>query len=256
MGYFIYEIRNIINGKRYIGCSKHIKVRFIKHKSRLKNNKHKNSYLQNAYNKYGKDNFEYNILLKLNSESDMYEKEKELISENDNLYNLAEGGLGGDTFTSRSDEYKAITREKLSKSSKISNEKNKSLHSENTTKLWLDEEYREKVLKGVRENAKNPEYRDKLSKGVKKALENPDVKQKWSDCKKGSKNGRWKGTLTILKDDGILETYESIMEASRQTGINRDTISRKTKDGKQYKNKHSKYNGCTFQLDAGGGCDA
>ena len=59
----------------------------------------------------------------------------------------------------------------------------------------------------------------------------------------------------ILKDGEILEVHESIVEASRQTGINRDTISKKTKDGKQYKNKNSKYNGCTFQLDTGG-CDA
>lgn len=250
MEYFIYEIRNIINGKRYIGCSKDVTVRFTKHKSRLKNNKHINSYLQNAYNKYGKSNFEYNILFKLNSESDMYKKEKELILENDNLYNLAEGGLGGDTFTNRSEESKAITREKISKASKISNDKNKSLHSENTTKLWQNIEYREKVLKGVRENAKKPEYREKLSKGVKKALQNPEIKQKWSDCKKGSNNGRWNGYLLICKDGEVIEKHESIIEASRQTGINRDTISKKTKDGKPYKYKDSKYNGCTFQLDA------
>lgn len=256
MEYFIYEIRNIINGKRYIGCSKDVSVRFIKHKSRLKNNKHKNGYLQNAYNKYGESNFQYNILFKLNSESEMYEKEKTLISENDNLYNLAEGGLGGDTFSNRSEESKEITREKLSKTSKISNDKNKTLHSENTSKLWENDEYREKVLKGIRENAKNPEYRQKLSKGVKKALEDPKMREKWSEVKKGSNNGRWKGSLIIFKDGEILEVYESTIEASRETGINRDTISRKTKDGKQYKNKNSKYNGCTFQLDAGGGCDA
>jgi group I intron endonuclease len=205
MEYFIYEIRNIINGKRYIGCSKDVTVRFTKHKSRLKNNKHMNSYLQNAYNKYGKSNFEYNILFKLNSESDMYKKEKKLILENDNLYNLAEGGLGGDTFTNRSEESKAITREKLSKASKISNNKNKLLHSKNTTKLWQNEEYKEKV-----------------SKGIKKALQNPEIKQKWSDCKKGSNNGRWNGYLLIYKDGEVLEKYESIIEASRQTGINRD----------------------------------
>lgn len=256
MEYFIYEIRNTINGKRYIGCSKNISTRFIKHKSRLKNNNHKNIYLQNAYNKYGEDNFEYNILFKLNSETEMYKKEKELISENDGLYNLAEGGLGGDTFTNRSEESKAITRERLSKASKISNEKNKSLHSDNTTKLWQNDKYREKVLKGVRENAKKPEYREKLSEGVKKVLEDPKMREKWSEAKKGKNNGRWKGYLVICKGGEVLEKYESIVEASRQTGINRDTISRKTKDGKPYKNKNSKYNGCTFQLDAGGGCDA
>jgi len=239
MEYFIYEIRNIINGKRYIGCSKDITVRFTKHKSRLKNNKHVNSYLQNAYNKYGKSNFEYNILFKLNSESEMYKKEKEFISENDNLYNLAEGGLGGDTYSNRTEEQMEITRKKLSDIAKVRNQKNIELHRENTSKLWENEEYREKV-----------------SKGVKKALQNPEIKQKWSDCKKGSNNGRWNGYLLIYKDGEVFEKHESIIEASRQTGINRDTISKKTKDGKPYKYKNSKYNGCTFQLDAAGGCDA
>jgi group I intron endonuclease len=239
MEYFIYEIRNIINGKRYIGCSKDVTVRFTKHQSRLKNNKHVNSYLQNAYNKYGKSNFEYNILFKLNSESDMYKKEKELILENDNLYNLAEGGLGGDTYSNRTEEQMEITRKKLSDIAKVRNQKNIELHRENTSKLWENEEYREKV-----------------SKGIKKALQNPEIKQKWSDCKKGSNNGRWNGYLLICKDGEVLEKHESIIEASRQTGINRDTISKKTKDGKPYKYKDSKYNGCTFQLDAGGGCDA
>lgn len=248
MGYFIYEIRNIINGMRYIGCSKNVKKRLINHKSTLRNNKHKNSYLQKAYNKYGEENFEYNILFKLDNEEDMYEKEKYLISENKDLYNLAEGGLGGDTFTNRSEESKVITRERLSKASKLSNEKNKSLHSENTTKLWQDDEYRKKVLEGVRANSKKPEYREKLSKGVKKALEDPEIRKKWSDCKKGSKNHGWLGYLLILKDGDIIEKYEGIIEASRVTGINRDTIRKKTKDGKQYKYKDSKYNGCTFKL--------
>ena len=104
--------------------------------------------------------------------------------------------------------------------------------------------------------AKKPEYREKLSEGVKKVLEDPKMREKWSEAKKGKNNGRWKGYLVICKGGEVLEKYESIVEASRQTGINRDTISRKTKDGKPYKNKNSKYNGCTFQLDAGGGCDA
>ena len=248
MGYFIYEILNTINGKRYIGCTKNTEKRFSQHRRALDANKHKNGYLQNAYNKYGSDNFQYNIIIVFNSEDDMYLNERKMISESDHIYNLTEGGLGGDTFTNRSEESKAITRERLSKASKINNEKNKSLHSENTTKLWKNDEYRKKVLKGVRENAKKPEYREKLSKGVKKALENPDIRQKWSDCKKGKNNGRWKGSLIIFKGGKILEVHESIMGASKATGINRDTISRKTKDGKSYNNKNSKYNGCTFKL--------
>lgn len=49
----IYKILNIKNGKFYIGSSNNIKVRWSQHKTLLKNNKHENKYLQNAWNKYG-----------------------------------------------------------------------------------------------------------------------------------------------------------------------------------------------------------
>lgn len=58
----VYQIRNIVNNKIYIGSSNDLRIRFISHKSLLKNNRHFNIYLQNAYNKYGKDNFIFEII--------------------------------------------------------------------------------------------------------------------------------------------------------------------------------------------------
>lgn len=58
----IYKIVNKIDGKYYIGSSQNITKRWYSHKTHLKHNKHWNSYLQNAYNKYGVDNFEYIIV--------------------------------------------------------------------------------------------------------------------------------------------------------------------------------------------------
>ena len=58
----IYQIRNLINNKIYVGSSKNIQIRFYNHRSKLKNNKHNNTYLQNSYNKYGKENFVYEII--------------------------------------------------------------------------------------------------------------------------------------------------------------------------------------------------
>ncbi len=49
----IYAIRNVWNGKIYVGSSKNIKNRKSAHWSDLKRNKHPNSKLQNAWNKYG-----------------------------------------------------------------------------------------------------------------------------------------------------------------------------------------------------------
>ena len=58
----IYTITNIINNKIYVGKSKNIKYRFTEHLKCLENNKHHNIYLQNAFNKYGKEAFKLEIL--------------------------------------------------------------------------------------------------------------------------------------------------------------------------------------------------
>lgn len=58
----IYCIQNMINGKRYIGSSKDIYVRFSQHKGELNKGKHINTLLQRAWNKYGKENFKFYIM--------------------------------------------------------------------------------------------------------------------------------------------------------------------------------------------------
>lgn len=93
----IYKIVNIVNDKIYIGQSKHIKQRWCEHKKELKKNKHRNEYLQRAWNKYGESNFIHEII-ELCDESELDEKEVYYInfynSMNPNKgYNLHSGGL-------------------------------------------------------------------------------------------------------------------------------------------------------------------
>jgi len=58
----IYQIKNLINNKVYIGKSKSLKQRLNVHLSELRNNKHHSFHLQRSVNKYGIENFEYSIL--------------------------------------------------------------------------------------------------------------------------------------------------------------------------------------------------
>lgn len=58
----IYKIINKIDGKYYVGCSRNIQSRWIRHKYVLRKNKHENKYLQRAWNKYGEENFEHVIV--------------------------------------------------------------------------------------------------------------------------------------------------------------------------------------------------
>jgi group I intron endonuclease len=58
----IYIITCIVNNKHYIGKSVHYLHRIGQHKIALKENKHHSYHLQKAYNKYGIDNFIFEIL--------------------------------------------------------------------------------------------------------------------------------------------------------------------------------------------------
>lgn len=58
----VYRIQNIIEDKNYIGKSWNIERRWKEHITTLKSNKHINSKLQSAFNKYGLDSFEFTIL--------------------------------------------------------------------------------------------------------------------------------------------------------------------------------------------------
>jgi group I intron endonuclease len=59
----IYKIENLVNGHCYIGQSVDLKTRKGQHFNYLLKNKHKNKYLQRAYDLHGKENFVFEILL-------------------------------------------------------------------------------------------------------------------------------------------------------------------------------------------------
>jgi len=58
----VYMIKNIVNNKQYIGSSKNINERWVKHKFTLNNKKHCNKHLNSAWNKYGEDNFIFSVI--------------------------------------------------------------------------------------------------------------------------------------------------------------------------------------------------
>lgn len=76
MSAYIYIIENLINHKKYVGQTKNPKVRKSSHFSKLRNNKHINKHLQNAWNKYGEKNFEFKIILECEDFEANYLEEK------------------------------------------------------------------------------------------------------------------------------------------------------------------------------------
>lgn len=76
----IYKFTNSVNGKVYVGSSVNLKQRLAVHKSTLRSNTHDSSYLQRAYNKYGENNFTFEIIEYCN-ESIIVEREQHWIDE-------------------------------------------------------------------------------------------------------------------------------------------------------------------------------
>ncbi len=185
--FLIYEIQNKINGHKYIGCTKQINRRWKEHKIALNNNKHKNPKLQAAWNYYGEESFQFIVIETLETETDMFDREAILIEGGINLYNIADGGYGGDRFT---------------------NNPNK-------------EDYRDKLSKAQIKRYSNPSER--LKSNVFKNLTPEQLierKKVWSKAQTGKNNSRFKWDIPVLQID--LNTNEVIKEYEYPRLVNED----------------------------------
>lgn len=128
----IYCIENKVNGKKYIGQSAELNERKRSHFSMLKNGNHYNRHLQNAYNKYGKKNFEFKVILYAEP-NELTKYEQGFIDKHkpEELYNICLECVNSPLGVKASDE----TRRKLSivHTGKPSGMKDKH-HSEETKK--------------------------------------------------------------------------------------------------------------------------
>lgn len=116
--YYIYITTNLINGKQYIG----------QHYGKL-NDKYigSGSLLKKAIEKYGKNNFKKDILEICDSYDTMNEAERRWINfynavNDENFYNIAEGGFNSNPCAGLSEEAKEQRRKKLSEA--VKGEKN------------------------------------------------------------------------------------------------------------------------------------
>jgi len=111
----IYQIRNLINGKVYIGSSIDIDKRWKKHVRELKNLIHPNQHLQSSWNKYGEESFIFEMIEDVCDDKLLLKCEQKYL---DNLkkddYNMVRDARGGSRGRFVSDE----TRKRMSDSHK------------------------------------------------------------------------------------------------------------------------------------------
>lgn len=90
----VYKFRNIINGKIYIGSSCNCKNRERVHLKSLRNNIHHSITFQRAFNKYGEENFVFEILeyVEIKENETKVEFGKRLTKEREQFYLNKYGG--------------------------------------------------------------------------------------------------------------------------------------------------------------------
>lgn len=145
----VYQIKNNINNKSYIGSTQCLHKRCYEHYRSLKNGKHVNKYLQNSYNKHL--DFEFVILEEVEKLEHLTEREEFYIQR----YKTNQNGFG---FNLR----------------KVS-ESNRGLTMSAETRAKLS-----KFHKGKKKPPKTQEYRDKVSKFFKGRLLTAEHKEKIS----------------------------------------------------------------------------
>lgn len=196
----IYCIENKVNGKKYIGQSINIEQRIKDHLSHLKRNKEPSLALQNAWNKYGENNFNIYILeeckVDLLNEKEIYYIESNFSHTSQQGYNISFGGNAPMKGRIVSKE----TREKI-RISRIGIE----FTEEHKRNLSLGQT-------GVKRKPRSKEHCEKISKNRKGKLFTEEHKKKLSNARRGIKRSsssllKFSNTMTGTKRDTSTSKY-------------------------------------------------
>ncbi len=159
MRYTIYQTTNKINGKIYIG----------KHQTENLNDSYLGSgiALRNAIKKYGVENFEKIILFDFDTEQEMNDKERELITEEfvkrKDTYNKGVGGEGGPHFKGKKHSVESIKKRTESrKGFKLSTEARQKISEANRRRI-ISEETKRKIAEKAKGRKHSNETKKKLS---------------------------------------------------------------------------------------------
>ncbi len=195
--YAVYEILNIINGKRYFGKTNDVKSRWQRHLNVVSNQQKDKMYaIHYAMCKYGIDNFKFSILNEYKLEQEALNKEIELIAQyKTNIckygsefgYNMTDGGEG-------------VSGRKLT-------DEQRQQISQRRKGIIFSKETKEKMRQAKLGIKLTEEHKKKLSLSGKGKKRSHETKIRVSQAKLGSKNPGSK-----LNEKQVLEIKKLILE--------------------------------------------
>lgn len=168
--WIVYETRNLVNGKVYIGVHRQDGEAFDGYLG-------SGVLIRAAVEKYGEHSFERRTLYSFDNESDAYEKEREIVDrlwvESTATYNVKTGGIGGDGHT-LSDEAKDLIRQY--RTGRKHTPETRAKISKSVSKLYASGEKRKKLSEAMKianqGRIVSPETREKIRQAMIKRWEN------------------------------------------------------------------------------------
>lgn len=257
----IYKITNKVSNRFYIGSSTDCFRRFYQHINSLENKKHVNKQLQNAYNKYGKEFFSFEVVMEVERpkglETKVFQRdylfpvESEIINQYDFdlLYNATKDARGYtehmcneksiqkgiDTKRMKSDEiYCYDYLGNVVNTFRLKNEISKTFNTKNMENIYNGNYYskykmkNEEVILLFKErlsSAFNSKNRDLYIKLGLPCTQNGDY----------SNNGQPRKVRAFNRNGDVFE-YKSISDAARILNISDSYISDSIK-GREYNNQ-------------------
>lgn len=172
-GIYILECKS--NGKNYIGSASNIESRWRTHKSLLQRNRHSNPHLQNAWQLYGAESFDF-VVVELSSKAELCGKEQYWMD----LLDASNQSLGFNiSKTARSllgYRHSEETKAKISRANRGLKrslefcEQMSELNRGEKHRQWgkpLSDEHKEKLLSSIRGKKKTEEHKKRLSESHK-----------------------------------------------------------------------------------------
>lgn len=172
----VYEISNLVDGKAtsYVGSSADIKRRWRDHVLMLRGDRHSNSHLQAAWNKYGEGAFSFCILEQVTDEKDLLAREQHFLDrafEVGGTYNIAQDA----TAPMRGHIFSEEHRRKMSEAQVGNQHWLGRRHTEETKRRigraligrTLSDEHKHKVGEAMKGHKTSGETRLKISRAIR-----------------------------------------------------------------------------------------
>ena len=217
---YIYQIKNLITGIKYYGRTNDPNRRKTTHFRELKQNKHVNPKLQNAFNKYGANNFSFEVIETIENPEEIFDREEYYLNLKEEKYNISTSARSPGNYIHYGEKNGFYGRKHTEKTKRLIGEK-ASKRYRGSNNPFYGRKHSEETKQFLAQNAKN------RFSGIPKTEEHKE-KMRMSSPK----------AIPVIIDN--IE-YRSMSEASRQLNVDRKTIAYRINS------KSKKFNGYRYK---------